>query len=283
VEKDITFLSPFRLDGVKLGLFEHTVNSYYDSFGENRPLHLICDDSDSDSHWRAKNILENRTANVKYLEPAGSMINAVVKLIEAVKTPYFAFITDDVCLITERDIWSACLYHLKHKNKCVQIKIGGGAVSDGPNNRSNLYRVTNQPVYLRQNPYSDFDCVRLGNPEKDAVWTESLESKKQRGVFPLSYYNCVMRTDFFHRIHEIIKPRITAADKTWSDYLAKTNKCVGISDDVYNTGWPEGLSFINEYRSGWLNFCNYIYCFGRYPQSLEDFKKSHTEEIRAYN
>lgn len=276
MEKDITFLSPIKLDNKKLPYWQHTINTYHRAIRGNFK-HIICDDSSPEYHEKGQETLKGRGHKI-YIPPANSFIGAVVNLIETVETPYFAFITDDVCLTTNEDIFTPSIEFLENNEDVCQVKIGGGCLSDGNSNRENI-------KFGDQFHNSHF-VVNPGNPltpigyYNHTFWLESTNSPNIKNIFPFSYYNCIMRTSVFKdKIHPIVKSRLTPRDKTWSDYLAKINYSIGICNKINELGYPKGFEFLNNYYTAWIDLCNYIYCFDRHHLSYEQFCKTHTNKL----
>lgn len=272
---NLTILTPYK--HTSNALVFRCLKSYYNTFDKTQtyPLHLICTDSQASTKL-IEPYLKTLQANYQLLDECNNFCQSIIRLIEQVTTDYFCFVIDDVELLTTKNILKSCIEYLDVSPNVCQVKIGGGFISDGPTNKSNLNFVSNRNIIPNVNPCTNYTPYNLN---KNTFWEAPLSHKNIFGHFPLSYWNCIMRTETFHKIHNVIKSRITSKDITWSDYLAKINYSRGISNDIYNKGWPIGLEFISHYWYAWLNFCDYLYPHGRLPTTLQHHKQTHMEEI----
>lgn len=298
IEEKLTLLSLTYLDrnainnmGVSqwhsvMETFKKSLKSLYDILDKNnlgRPLHLIRDDSSMNNKMEVIRSLEDVNANYKLIDGRKGAFFSVGELIRNVKTPYFMFILDDVEFITTKDILSPIIEALDKDKDVIQIKYGGGFLTDSViNNTKTVKFVENNNI----SPYLN-DQIYIKNKidETNTSWVTSLQSDKIVGVFPLSYWNCLMRTDFFQKVDTKIESIFTESrpHKSWSDYCAYTNYSINLSPQISNDGWPEGFDFINNYKTAYLNFASYIYPHGRpgatFNETVDVFKKRCMNEI----
>ena len=298
IEEKLTLLSLTYLDrsamnnmGVTqwhpvLDTFKKSLKSFYDILDKNnlgRPLHLIRDDSSTENKMEVIKSLEEVNANYKLIDGRKGAFFSVGELIRNVKTPYFMFILDDVEFITTKDILTPMIESLDKDEDIIQILFGGGFLTDSRESNNQTINFTGEDTvtpYLNNQIYT-----RNKIDDHNTSWVTSLESDKIMGVFPLSYWNCLMQTNFFQKIDDKIESMFTESrpHSSWSDYCAYTNYSVNISPLIANEGWPKGFEFINEYKTAYLNFASYIYPHGRpgatFNENTEVFGKRCMNEI----
>jgi hypothetical protein len=275
----ITILTPLFLNHHKLSMFEVSIKSFYDNMEKPYPLHIIKDDSPLPLHEEAKKIIGKINDNHLFL-PRTTKTNGfevIIELIDKVTTDYFFFIIDDAAMTISKDFITPIITHMEKNKKTIQVKIGGGVLCRP--NVSNLHNITlneDDTLYLNANKNVKWYPSRMG---KDTIWTMELKDKNIKGEMAITYWNCVLRTNIFKKINNIIKDKKGKfKDKFWHDYQSYTNYGGDINDKVFNNGWPDGFEFLNNYDSGWLNMCCYIYPFGRSPIPYNIFKTTHTKE-----
>ena len=170
--------------------------------------------------------------------------------------------------------------HMEKDNKTIQVKIGGGGVCSGkrPSNTNNIILNKDGTVSLRVNKKVKWHPNKYRN---DTIWVMDLKSENTEGEMPITYWNCIHRTDIFKKINDLIKIKKSRThSKSWAHYQCYTNY-VGAKNSIIKTkGWPKDFKFLNDYKTGWLNMCCYIYPFQRNKIPYDTFKESHTVEIK---
>lgn len=278
LKNNLTILSPIKVYGFKADTIYDCIESYYNCIDE-RPLHLIKDDSAPNHKEDVKNKLDELNANYRFINDGEytNMFDAVVTLIENVNTKYFTFIIDDVITTKSYDFFTPAIQAMEQNEDLIQVKFGGGQLSEGSSNRDLINRINDDELTLKINNVK-YNRIKL---EKGSVWVTSLDHSNIINDFPLSYYNCIMRTDVFKYIHKkIIENRGQFPDNTWSDYLAYINYTQGINDRVRTNNWPQEFRFLNEKLTGWVNMASYIYAINRHQVDYNSFCESHTLEYR---
>jgi len=275
MSKDLTILMAVNS---QLSKFQHVITSYYACFqGYRRLPKLVISPGSNVNVEEIQEYLHGQKIPHKILDSNDSFIRAIVELIDSVKTPYFMFMLDDVCVCKTKDFFTPIKQAFKKNKQLIQVKFGGGAVTDGERNIDNIY-VEGGVANLRHAPNLKFHPYITKS--QDTVWIGSLNHQHIQNIYAISQWNAVMRTSVFKDIHSVIKSRISGSDSTWSDYLALINYSGGIRNHVQERGWPQGLEFLDNCQTGWLNFCSYIYAHGRQNQNLQTFVQTHTEEIK---
>jgi hypothetical protein len=288
--KDVTILSTFQIRPEKT-MWKECIRSYYQTMVPPYPLHLIQDDSTPSYHEELCKVLDELGANYKFIKSEyPGAFGAVYSLIKEVKTKYFFFIIDDVIMVKDKDIITPLVHFMEENKEVIQIKLGGGPISEGP---SNKYWVIDKPggnrtLNVPGNPVLH-PTKTIGN---NTIWTFSLIPENTRGQYPLPWYNGFLRTSIFHKINDIIinlykndqntaRQRLRHHYHRWSHYIAYTQYYhVDTLPTLYKLGWPPKFEFLSNYKTGWLNMCNYIYCLhNRCESPLHKFKITHTQEL----
>lgn len=293
----VTILSPTYLCGTKhptTGSHTHSLksnwyqkvfNSYYTSFKKPYPVHHIKDDSAPRAKKELEKYLQTIGANYKLVatNEKTNGFHALIKLIESVETEYMFFILDDVMQVKPKDFITPCVELMEEQKDILQVKLGSGFAGSGNNNKDNVVLLGNGKAAPKVAPESVYTANSTSTG--DVVWTMQLEPKNIRNVFPLSYYNCIMRTEYVKRIHEVVMTKgVNKTGRDFSTYLEYMNYTNDTNNLVNEKGWPSGFEFISEYKTGWLNFASYIYHLGRAGRSLERAKQhanTHTHEIKG--
>lgn len=209
-----------------------------------------------------------------------NMFDAVLNLIDKVKTKYFMFLIDDVCQIVKKDFVTPIIQYMESNERVIQVKYGGGIISEGHTNISNLL-INNDNVAFTKSPKTVFTRNKIHN---DTIWTFDIAHQNIKEEFIFSYYNCIMRTKVFQQINDIINlnqsNNVWHKRITWSDYLAYINYSPNTCNQINKLGFPAPFKFLENYQTGWLNFCNYIFAIDRGISDVNAFIKTHTKEIK---
>ena len=279
MDKKITILSPLFIKGDKINYYKKCIKSFYDSIEEPYPLHIIKDDSSQETHEEVKKLMKEINPNHIFLDRKNKTngFTSVSELIDYVETKYFLFLIDDAIMTVKENIIEPIVEHMDKDEKTIQVKIGGGLLCNGTGktNKDNIIKHKDNTVSLYSNKEVKYKPYVYGD---NIVWVMDLKSKNTLGEMPISFWNCVHRTEIFKKINDIIKNK-KGPKKYWSHYQAFVNYTGGRNNIIKKNGWPKDFEFLDNYKSGWLNMCCYLYPFNRCRFSLNDFKKTHTIKI----
>jgi|WetSurSiteA1Bulk_404760.scaffolds.fasta_scaffold00439_13 hypothetical protein len=274
ISKLVTIITPLKLIPGKIDFFTRTLNSYYNGMPKPIPKHLIALDTNKTNFDIGEYILNSFGCNYLLL-PSGSNNGLVImqELISSVETPYFLMLLDDVMLLKDIDfLLNASISAMTEDDNLIQVKFGGGVLSSFKNNKECF--ITNKSrvrLISNKNSWLKRMVIKKGNA---TVWTLPLKSELANSDYPLSYYNCLMKTSIFKRINNVvagIKNGYTKGDI--SDYLCLVNRSRNNGNKLVKFGWPKGLLFLNKYKTGFINLASYIYCFSREKVSVEEYIK----------
>jgi len=241
-ENLLTILSTFKIDKQKAKCFRQALSSYYSNMGQQRPRHLIIDESPPVYSAHLVKSLRDLNANYEMMPAGSGFMDSIYRLINAVTTKYFLLLFDDVIIKTDKPLIEEAVKALEGDGAIIEAFYGGDPLVRGKSNE---------------------------------VWTLRLESECLHNIFAVPYWCAVMRTDVFQKVNAIVQSQATKDDKTWSDYIAHVSRReIGA---VHALGWPKEFRYLAQYKLAGIGNVSYLYAYGRknQPQVQEERPPRH--------
>ena len=88
--------------------------------------------------------------------------------------------------------------------------------------------------------------------DDNTIWIDSMSTNKEK--YMISHWNVIHKAGIFKELDSTI----TGDFSTWDAYLVNINE--------------QMRQFFSPYKTGWLNFEDYVYPWGRVPRSIESSK-----------
>lgn len=231
-------LVPLKIKSDKqFQLFSKCWDSYRHIVYDQRAKVIIA--NDSNEHFTKKLTQKiNESKCDAWVTQGGGFVNSVRNLIKAADRDFLLWFLDDVELLeTKRNIVEPCIKSMLQDESIIQIKFGSGKVAR-KSIQTNISALGNlyQPTEI----------------DNDIIWTCDIKNDDEKYIF--SQWNAVMRTNAAKQMDHLIKGNF----ETWDAYT------VAISDNT--------RTLTKNYKTGWLNFRDYLYPHGRSTITLEKAK-----------
>lgn len=239
---ELSILAPLKIDNENdFNSFLRCLKSYKNIIETKNVEFLVINESAPNFKEKVNQEIQSIKSNFNTIEGNG-FVKSVRKLIDKSTGKYIMFFLDDVEFLGDsKKICEASIEAMENNKNILQIKIGGGKVSN-TSKSNNIEKFSKTHKEIKVN-------------EEFSVWVNPTEREYDDNRYVITQWNCITRGDTFRDFNK----KFIGHPDSWDSFTLL------ISDYFKN-------EVTNTY-TGWLNLQSFLYPWGRNPNNIDEFKK----------
>ena len=240
--KKLSVLSPLKITNQRqFNLFVRCLNTYKNIIQNESTEFLVVNESNKIFIDKVEEELLKIKPNYKNIESFG-FVKSVKKLIQESTGKYIMFFLDDVEMVYDsKKICETAIKSMENNEKILQIKIGGGKVSNTP-------RTTNINRFSKNHQKTIID-------NDFTIWLNKTENEYKINEYVISHWNSIMRGEIIRELNKKMEKQNAVS---WDQFtVIMSIKCRKEIKDTY---------------TGWVNLQSFLYPWGRAPHQINKWK-----------